>query len=98
MLLTVYAPEAGMVLLDTFDGALMLILYTSTSLARDPIAILYYSIVLTLVTIMVAIVIGTIQLLTLVLNVAEPTGSFWDGVDAAGEHYDIIGMTLSSYS
>jgi high-affinity nickel-transport protein len=85
---------AGMCLLDTVDGALMLALYTSTSFAKDTVAILYYSIVLTGITIVVAVVIGVIQLLSLVLNVAEPTGRFWDGVDQAGEHYDIIGGAI----
>ncbi|PLB47150.1 nickel transport protein [Aspergillus steynii IBT 23096] len=112
---------AGMCLLDTTDGALMLSLYIqpatnflpakrespSTPLLeegldtppeevesqnhRDPIAFLYYSIVLTTLTVIVAIVIGIIQLLTLVLNVAEPTGRFWDGVQTAGDYYDAIG-------
>lgn len=58
---------------------------------RDPVAFLYYSIVLTLLTVVVAIVIGVIQLLTLVLNVAKPTGRFWDGVQTAGDYYDVIG-------
>lgn len=58
---------------------------------RDPVAFLYYSIVLTLLTVIVAIVIGVIQLLTLVLNVAKPTGRFWDGVQTAGDYYDVIG-------
>ncbi|PLB36015.1 HoxN/HupN/NixA family nickel/cobalt transporter [Aspergillus candidus] len=110
---------AGMCLLDTMDGALMLSLYvqpaanflpakrdsiesTAETLTdeetevpvqnhRDPIAFLYYSIVLTCLTVVVAIVIGIIQLLTLVLNVAEPTGRFWDGVQTAGDYYDAIG-------
>ncbi|KAF2100613.1 high affinity nickel transport protein nic1, partial [Rhizodiscina lignyota] len=85
---------AGMCLLDTTDGALMMALYTSTVLARDRIAITYYSIVLTGVTIIVACVIGVIQLLTLVLNVAQPSGKFWDGVAAAGDNYDIIGGAI----
>jgi high-affinity nickel-transport protein len=80
-----------MCLLDTTDSALMLSLYTSTSLAKDPIAILYYSIVLTGITIIVAVVIGIVQLLTLILNAAKPTGAFWDGVMVLGDHYDIIG-------
>ncbi len=84
-----------MCLLDTLDGALMMALYTSTALAKDHIAILYYSIVLTVITVMVAVVIGLIQLLTLVLNVAQPSGRFWDGVAAAGEHFDIIGEDYS---
>ncbi|OOF92463.1 hypothetical protein ASPCADRAFT_517854 [Aspergillus carbonarius ITEM 5010] len=109
---------AGMCLLDTTDGALMLSLYVQPSANflppksdnsstaplmdedqevepsknhRDPVAFLYYSIVLTCLTVMVAIVIGVIQLLTLVLNVANPTGKFWDGVQVAGDYYDAIG-------
>ncbi|KAL0259765.1 hypothetical protein SLS55_005505 [Diplodia seriata] len=85
---------AAMCLLDTADGALMMSLYTSASLARDRVAILYYSIVLTVVTVIVALVIGVIQLLTLVLNVAEPTGRFWDGVERAGDSYEIIGGSI----
>ncbi|KAJ6263194.1 hypothetical protein Dda_1755 [Drechslerella dactyloides] len=85
---------AGMCLIDTIDGALMLAAYTSTSLAHDNIAVLYYSIVLSVVTCAVAVVIGTLQLLTLILNVAEPTGKFWDGVERAGERYDVIGGAI----
>ena len=58
---------------------------------RDPIAFLYYSIILTALTVVVAVVIGVIQLLTMILNVAKPTGSFWEGVETAGNYYDIIG-------
>uniref|UniRef100_A0A093VBJ1 Nickel/cobalt efflux system n=1 Tax=Talaromyces marneffei PM1 TaxID=1077442 RepID=A0A093VBJ1_TALMA len=127
---------AGMCLIDTTDGALMLSLYLqpaknflpptkvreerdpeanteTTRLAtpeddnadqprttiiagtesnnRDPIAFLYYSIVLTALTIIVALVIGTIQVLNLVLNVTEATGRFWDGVQTASDYYDAIG-------
>lgn len=72
----------------------MMALYTSTALARDQIAILYYSAVLTLITIIVAIIVGIIQLLTLIRNVAEPTGRFWDGVEVVEDHYDIIGLAI----
>ncbi|KAJ5964823.1 uncharacterized protein N7479_004699 [Penicillium vulpinum] len=58
---------------------------------RDPIAFLYYSIVLTTLTVIVAIIIGVIQLLSLILNVTHATGKFWDGVEVAGEYYDAIG-------
>ncbi|KAI9047954.1 hypothetical protein LZ554_007756 [Drepanopeziza brunnea f. sp. 'monogermtubi'] len=83
---------AGMCLLDTTDGALMMTLYTSTSLARDTVAILYYSIVLSAITVLVAITIGTIQLLSLIANFSS--GSFWDGVEAVGDYYDIIGGAI----
>jgi len=62
--------------------------------AKDPIAFLYFSIVLTSLTVLVALIIGTIQLLTLILNVTYPDGGynrFWNGVNIAGNNYDIIG-------
>ena len=84
----------GMCLLDTIDGALMMTLYTSTTLAKDQIAILYYSIVLTFITVIVAMVIGLIQMFTLILNVSQPSGKFWNGVAIAGDHYDVIGGAI----
>lgn len=83
-----------MCLLDTTDGALMMTLYTSKALARDHIAILYYSVVLTGITIVVSAFIGVIQLLTLILNVAEPEGPFWDGVEAVGDNFEVIGGSI----
>lgn len=85
---------AGMCLLDTTDGALMLALYTSKAFSRDPIAILYYSTILTAITVGVSAFIGLVQVLALVQNVAEPEGPFWDVVDAIGENFDIIGACI----
>lgn len=61
---------------------------------RDPVAFLYYSIVLTTLTVVVAIVIGVIQLLTLIQNAADVKGKFWDGVETAGDYYDVIGGSI----
>ncbi len=80
-----------MCLLDTADGALMMTLYSSTALAHNQIAVLYYSIVLTVITVVVAVFIGIVQLLNLIANVAEPKGRFWDGVGVLGDHYDVVG-------
>lgn len=82
-----------MLLLDTLDAALMLTLYTSPAFAKDPIAVLYYSLVLTVVTVVVAMVIGSMQLLTLVSNVIDPSprGKFWEGLKGVGEHWDGVG-------
>ncbi|KAJ3495587.1 hypothetical protein NLG97_g3284 [Lecanicillium saksenae] len=85
---------SGMCLLDTTDGALMMALYTSKAFSRDAVAILYYSIVLTGITVFVAAFIGIIQVLSLIQNVAEPEGSFWDGVSAVGDHFDIVGGSI----
>jgi nickel/cobalt transporter (NiCoT) family protein len=84
-----------MCLLDTFDGAAMMSLYTSARLAKDAIAVLYYQCVLTAITVVVAIVIGVIQLLNLIYNVKPGLhGPFWRGVEVAGDHYDIIGGSI----
>lgn len=83
-----------MCLLDTTDGALMMALYTSKAFARDTVAILYYSVVLTGITVVVSAFIGIVQLLSLVLNVAEPEGRFWDGVAAIGDNFEIIGGSI----
>ncbi|KAF2966293.1 hypothetical protein GQX73_g7249 [Xylaria multiplex] len=85
---------AGMCLVDTSDGALMMTLYTSKAFARDRVAILYYSIVLTGITVIVSAFIGIIQILSLVQNVAEPQGSFWDGLTEISDHFEIVGASI----
>ena len=83
-----------MCLIDTFDGAAMMTLYTSKAFSRDIVAILYYQVVLTGITVVISAFIGIVQVLSLVQNVAEPEGSFWDGVSAIGDHFDIIGGSI----
>jgi high-affinity nickel-transport protein len=80
-----------MCLVDTTDGALMMALYTSKHFSRDVVAILYYSIVLTAITVLVAAFIGIVQVLSLAQGIADPPGTFWDGVASLGGHFDIIG-------
>lgn len=72
----------------------MMALYTSKAFSRDVVAILYYSIVLTGITVFVAAFIGIIQILSLVQNVADPQGSFWDGVSVIGDNFDIVGGSI----
>ena len=65
-----------MCLLDTTDGALRKASYTSTALAKDGIAILHYSIFLTVIMVFIAMVKGLIQMLSLILDVFQPIGIF----------------------
>lgn len=64
---------------------------------KNPLIFLYYSTLLTALTVIVAILIGTIQLLSLLQNAIkpEPEGKFWDGVTAIGEKYDLIGGVIA---
>jgi len=83
---------AAMCLVDTIDGALMMLLYTSAAASRDPFTITYYSLVLTGVTVVVALFVGSLQALELADAVkTNPEGAFWDGVEKLGNNYDIIG-------
>ena len=65
-----------------------------TPRVKDPLTFLYYSIVLTTLTVLCAIIIGIVQLLTLILNVASPHGKFWKGVATAGDYYEVIGGSI----
>lgn len=70
-----------------------------TPRVRSPLTFLYYSIVLTALTVVVALIIGVIQLLSLILNVAvseeaAERSRFWHGVEMAGEYYDVIGGVI----
>lgn len=91
---------AGMCLLDTIDGALIMALYTSASrLAkdgqeeRDEIAPLYYNTVLTTTTVVVALVIGTFQVLGMAGAILgdRATCGAWNGINAIGDHYEAVG-------
>lgn len=86
-----------MCMLDTTDGALMMSLYTSKAFSRDRVAILYYSVVLTSITIAVAAFIGVIQVLSLAQNIVQPEDGespFWDGLSAISDHFDVIGGSI----
>ncbi len=69
----------------------MMALYTSKAFSRDHVAIMYYSIVLTSITVLVAASIGVIQVLALIQGAVNPPGSFWDGVGVISDNFDIIG-------
>ena len=84
----------GMMLVDTIDGAAMFMVYTS-ALQKNSTGRLYYSIILTAASVTVALVIGMIQMFSLILNTAHPTGSFWDGVERVSDNYSVIGGAIA---
>ena len=67
---------AGMALVDTTDGVLMAGAYSWAFV--KPLRKLYYNLTVTLVSAIVAIVIGRIEVLTLVADRYGLTGAFWD--------------------
>ena len=80
-----------MTMVDTFDSAFMATLYTSKAFSRDPLAVLYYSIVLTGITVAVSAFVAVVQIFSLVIKISHPEGTFWDGVEQLTDHFDIVG-------
>lgn len=67
---------AGMVLLDTTDGILMLGAYGWAFV--KPVRKLYYNLNITLVSVLVAFVVGTIEVFSIISGPLGLKGGFWD--------------------
>jgi high-affinity nickel-transport protein len=83
---------AGMALVDTTDGVLMLGAYGWAFL--KPIRKLYYNLTITLISALVALVIGGIETLGLVGSELDLGGGFWDGVGAINDNFGTVGYAV----
>ncbi len=91
---------AGMALIDTADGILMLCAY-GWAFAK-PIRKLYYNLTITFVSVAVAFLIGGIEALGLVADKLELEGGIWTLVGGLNDHlgslgYLIIGVFAASW-
>ncbi len=69
---------AGMCLLDTTDGILMLGAYGWAFV--KPVRKLYYNLNITLVSVLVAVVVGGMEVLSIIANVFHLSGRFWESL------------------
>ena len=83
---------AGMSLIDTTDGVLMLSAYDWAFV--KPIRKLYYNLTITLVSVVVAILIGGIETLGLIGGKLNMTGWFWDGIGTLNENFNSLGFII----
>ena len=83
---------AGMSLVDTTDGVLMLGAYEWAFVM--PIRKLYYNITITLISALVAIAIGGIQTLSLLSDKLHLSGGAWDGISLVGKHFGSLGYAI----
>ena len=83
---------AGMSLIDTTDGVLMLGAYNWAFV--KPIRKLYYNLTITFVSVVVAFLIGSIEALGLVANQLDLSGWFWDAVGALNENFNNLGFLI----
>jgi high-affinity nickel-transport protein len=83
---------AGMMLIDTTDGVLMLGAYNWAFV--KPIRKLYYNLVITFVSVAVAILIGGIEALGLIGDQLGLSGWFWNGIGALNENFNSLGFAI----
>jgi high-affinity nickel-transport protein len=83
---------AGMSLIDTTDGVLMLGAYNWAFV--KPIRKLYYNLTITLVSVLVAFLIGGIEALGLVADQLSLSGWFWDGIGSLNDNFNNLGFAI----
>jgi high-affinity nickel-transport protein len=83
---------AGMALIDTADGVLMLGAYGWAFV--DPLRKLYYNLAVTAVSVTVALLIGGLEALGLVRDWFDLPGPFWRAVGAVNAHFGLLGYAV----
>jgi high-affinity nickel-transport protein len=83
---------AGMALIDTADSILMLGTY-GWALTR-PMRKLYYNLTVTSVSVLVALMVGGLELLGLAQTELNLSGRFWDLVSALNNHFGLVGYLI----
>jgi nickel/cobalt transporter (NiCoT) family protein len=83
---------AGMALIDTADSILMLRAYGWAFV--KPIRKLYYNLTITLVSILVALLIGGIEVLGLIGSQMNLHGLAWDAIASLNHHFGLIGFVI----
>ncbi len=83
---------AGMSLVDTADGVVMLGAYEWAFV--KPMRKLYYNMTITLVSVVVAVLIGGIEALGLIGDRLELKGGFWDAVGSLNDNFNTLGFAI----
>jgi high-affinity nickel-transport protein len=83
---------AGMSLIDTTDGILMLGAYGWAFL--KPVRKLYYNLTITAVSVIVALLVGGIEALGLIGDEFGLHGPVWQGLDSLNDHFGTIGFVI----
>jgi high-affinity nickel-transport protein len=83
---------AGMTLIDTTDGVLMLGAYGWAY--RNPLRKLFYNLTITSVSVLVALVVGGIETLGLIGNKMQLHGAFWNAISGLNENFGALGYGI----
>ena len=83
---------AGMSLVDTADGIIMVQAYGWAF--QQPVRKLYYNLTMTLISIMVALLVGGIEALSLIVDKLQLQGPLWDVVGELSEKFGLLGILI----
>jgi hypothetical protein len=86
---------AGMSLVDTSDGVLMVGAYGWAFV--NPLRKLYYNLTITAASVIVALVVGAIEALGLAVEKLGLTGGIWSAIDFAAGNFTALGSSGSSW-
>jgi high-affinity nickel-transport protein len=81
-----------MSLVDTTDGVLVVRTYGWAFI--KPVRKLYYNLTMTLISIVVALLIGGVEVLGLLVNKLGLEGRFWNLVDRVNESFGLLGYLI----
>lgn len=83
---------AGMSLMDTTDGVVMLGAYGYAFV--KPIRKLYYNLTITFISLVAALVIGGVEALGLIGDKFGLAGPFWDAIGTVGDNFGTLGYAI----
>ena len=83
---------AGMTLVDTTDGVLMLGAYGWAY--RNPMRKLFYNLTITSVSVLVALVVGGIETLGLIADQFHLQGAFWNAISDLNDNFGALGYGI----
>ena len=83
---------AGMTLIDSTDGVLMLGAYGWAFM--KPIRKLYYNITITAVSVIIAVLIGGVETLGLIGDAFKLEGPFWEAIGSLNDNFGVLGFGI----
>lgn len=83
---------AGMTLVDTTDGILMLNIYHWAFI--KPIRKIYYNMTITFVSVIIALIVGSTEALGLMIDKLTLKGAFWDAVASLNRNFGNLGFVI----
>lgn len=83
---------AGMTLMDTTDSILMLGAYGWAFV--KPIRKLYYNLNITLISVIVALVVGGLEALNIVATELNLSGPFWNQIGSLNDNFGLVGVVI----